>query len=125
MAAVLPLAPPQIRNRRVFIENPRTFAISISRQQFRELPFTVVLLGVLSNAPRLVFSERDAPQADVWQAEIDWRVLPYMRAREREWWSRVREIRTRVMRYHLDRVALAIGYTWPGNPPGHIEFADG
>lgn len=119
MVAVLqvPLAPAA---QRVFVENPRTFCISISRQAMRELPFSFVLLPVLSCAPVLVFDDRRQGLAVVEQRRIDELVKPLMRARDGKL---IREMKATVRRAHLTRVALAIGYTWPGNPPGYIEFA--
>lgn len=116
-------APGSQRFRR--IEDPRTFLISLSRQQWRALPLAFVVYPTL-DGPILVFPDRriDAAerlQLDVLQLFEQWKSA-YSSDRERM--QRMRTSLTwRIRRKHLARVSLACGYTWPGNPPGYIEFA--
>jgi hypothetical protein len=119
MAAVLPLSPPQPRNRRVFIENPRTFLIHLSRHAWRRLPLANVVRPTL-DGPILVFSGARAARAEELQGRLDDLHVRYKRAFD----PQARKVLLlRIRKVHLARVALACGYTWPGNPPGHIEFA--
>ena len=98
--------------------DPRTCTVPISRAQWLALPFRFILIPVL-DGPVLVFSTEDQPRASVYNAELDqWR----------EAWPRARrEARPRIARAvrkaHSWRVHHALGYTYPGNPPGFIEFA--
>jgi hypothetical protein len=101
-----------------WVEDPRTFCVRVSRRHFRELPLRFILIPTL-DAPRLVFSDRDAPQAEVLKARIEeYRSAFFRASREGQ-----RRLAIAVRKPHLTRVALAVGYSWPGNPPGYIEFA--
>jgi hypothetical protein len=100
--------------------DPRTFTVPISRAQFRALQFRFILIPVL-DGPVLVFSPEDQPQASVYNAELDlWREA-WPRAKRNA--QTARRIARAVRKAHGWRVSHALGYTYPGNPPGHIEFA--
>lgn len=102
------------------LENPRTFLVRVSRRQFRELSLRFVLVPTL-DGPRLVFPPgADQALATVLDAELDtWREAR-TKTRNPE---KLKRIARAARDAHLRRVELAIGYTWPGNPPGHIAFA--
>lgn len=121
MAAVMELHPTSSR-RYVSLENPRTFVVALSRRQWRDLPFDDIVRFTL-DGPVLVFNERAAAAAVDKQLEIDelhaqWKQLIKFEP------LRLPPIAARIHKLHGQRVALACGYTWPGNPPGHIEFAE-
>lgn len=124
MAAVLELAP-RSSTRYVSLENPRTFLVSLTRQQWRALPLNFVVYPTL-DGPVLVFPEHRVDRAEYLQLEVlqlfeQWKSafsadpLQMHRMRKALAW--------RMRCKYLERVSLACGYTWPGNPPGHIEFA--
>jgi hypothetical protein len=99
--------------------DPRT-CMPISRAEFRALPFRFILIPVL-DGPVLVFPEEHQPHASVYNAELDqWREA-WPRARRKA--ESARRIVRAVRKAHIWRVNHAVGYTYPGNPPGHIEFA--
>lgn len=99
-------------------EDPRTFLVTVSRKQFRELPLRCVLIPTLGS-PVLVFEPRRQARAACLASQIEHQAGLYRRAFE----PRKRAALASYMRrLHLQRVGLAIGYTWPGNPPGYIEF---
>jgi hypothetical protein len=100
--------------------DPRTLLTQITRAQFAALPLRFIVTPVL-NGPTLVFSEKDQGRAEVFSSDIDLTRELLPRSRNREVIKRL----SRAARVaHEKRVAMAVGYTWPGNPPGHIEFAD-
>ena|ERR1700731_5214300 len=100
--------------------DPRTFTVPISRAQFRALQFRFILIPVL-DGPVLVFSNEHQPRASVYSAELDqWREAWPRAKRNRD--AR-RRISRAVRKAHDWCVSHAVGYTYPGNPPGHIEFA--
>ena len=98
----------------------RTFTVPITRAQFRALSLEFILTPVL-DGPVLVFSTEDQPRASVCNAELDqWREAWPHAKRNRE---SARRIERAVRTAHAWRVRHALGYTYPGNPPGYIEFA--
>jgi hypothetical protein len=100
--------------------DPRTGTVPISRAQWRALSLEFILTPVL-DGPVLVFSTELQPQASVYNAEIDqWREAWPLARRNPE---SARRIEHAVRKAHAWRVRAALGYTYPGNPPGHIEFA--
>jgi len=100
-------------------ENPRTFLLSLSRDAWRRLPLANVVTPTL-DGPALVFSGRRAARAEELQGRLEQLHAQYRRAFD----SKARKVLAlRIRKVHLARVSLACGYTWPGNPPGHIEFA--
>jgi hypothetical protein len=127
--------------RRVFLEDPRTFYVSISRAQWRDLPYGTVIdtahdggPAVWLDGPALVFPERRQLRVVELQGILARAVTRYEQALARAISSKsLRDEVTRkaladqqryVRRCHVALVNLAIGYTWPGNPPGYIEFSD-
>lgn len=100
--------------------DPRTLTTKITRDQFAAVPLRFVLTPVL-NGPQLVFRAQDQGHAEVLSAELDvWREqLPRSRNRDV-----IKRVSWAARQAHKKRVALAVGYTWPENPPGYIEFAD-
>lgn len=119
--AVIPSAPlDTAKPRRRLIENPKTFYVALSRAQWRELPFAAFADAGWIGQPSLVFDELDELTAMRLQLDIE----RLAAKRRRAWKPEMRRYLAMLMRRkHLARVALAVGYTWPGNPPGHIEFA--
>jgi len=100
--------------------DPRTILTKITRAQFASIPLRFIVTPVL-DGPTLVFSEKDQGRAEVFSADIDVTRELLPRSRNREVIKRL----SRAARVaHEKRVAMALGYTWPDNPPGHIEFAD-
>lgn len=100
--------------------DPRTITTRITRAQFASIPLRFVLTPVL-DGPVLAFHIEDRGHAEVLSAELDvWReLLPRSRSQEvikRTSWA--------ARHAHKQLVALAVGYTWPGNPPGYIQFSD-
>ena len=105
-------------SRRRLIENPKTFLVAISRAQWRGLPLEFITGPGTLGQPHLVFD--DELVAVALQLDID----RLHAKRTRSWKGDERRyLAMLIRRKHLARVALAVGYTWPGNPPGHIEFA--
>lgn len=98
----------------------RTYFFHVTRQQFREVPLRNVLIPTL-DGPVLVFEERHQPRAAVLAAQIQDQGALYRRAFDP---FKRRSFANYIRRLHLRRVSLAVGYTWPGNPPGYIEFAE-
>jgi hypothetical protein len=106
------------RPRRLLLENPRTFLISLTRDAWRRLPLANVVRPTL-DGPVLVFT--NTQRAQELQGRIDELHVRYRRAFD----VKTRKVLAlRIRKAHLARVSLACGYTWPGNPPGHIEFAE-
>jgi len=97
----------------------RTFYCRITRQQFRELPLRWIATHSL-DGPALSFAPDDQAPAAVAAARIE---------ELAGWLRKTREVQKRIglaraiREQHLILVELARGYTWPGNPPGFIEFA--
>ena len=104
----------------VWSVDPRTLLCHVTRQQFREVPLRFVLIPSL-DAPVLVFEEHTHPRAAVLEAQIHDQGIRYRKA-----WDpfKRRSVGSYIRRLHIRRVSLAVGYTWPGNPPGYIEFAE-
>lgn len=122
MAAVLPLPIPEpVPRRRISIENPRTFLIALSRRQWCELPHELITRETfVLDGPLLVFAENDLPRVAELEGNIEFAHALYRRAYD----GAIRAHQANVVRKkHIELVNLALGYTWPGNPPGHIEFA--
>lgn len=142
MAAQLeisPGAPPS--SRRVSIEDPRTFYVRISRQQWCDIPFgELVDVGadggpaVWLDGPSLVFPERRQLVAIERELRLQRAVERYRHARSRavassafgdvETRKTLAGLQSYIRRCHVSIVNLAVGYTWPRNPPGYIEFAE-
>jgi hypothetical protein len=100
--------------------DPRTCHVPITRAQWLAIPFRFILIPVL-DGPVLVFSTEDQPRASVYNAELDqWREA-WPRAKRNP--QAARRIARAVRKAHMWRVNHALGYTYPGNPPGYIEFA--
>ena len=98
----------------------RTLTVSISRAQWRALPLRFILTPVL-DGPVLVFSTEDQPRASVYNAELDqWREAWPRASRNRD---AARRIARAARKANAWRVTHALGYTYPGNRPGYIEFA--
>jgi hypothetical protein len=106
------------------LENPRTFLTPIARSDWRRMPLEFVVLPTL-DAPVLVFADKHSARAEYLQADIQKMDQRRRRKRATQDFRAAAAIANQIRRAHLRRVSLAIGYTWPGNPPGHIEFADG
>jgi hypothetical protein len=101
------------------IENPRTFLISLSREDWRALRLDHVC-HVTIDGPVLVFPDEHATAATVHLAWIAEHFLRFQSAHSIP--DRKKFVRF-IRDSHSARVTLACGYTWPGNPPGHICFA--
>lgn len=97
----------------------RTYLVPVTRQQFRELPLRNVLIPAL-DAPALRFEDRHAGRAACLASQIEHQGGLYRRTADP---FKRRSLANYIRRLHLRRVSLAVGYTWPGNPPGWIEFA--
>jgi hypothetical protein len=124
-------------------EDPRTFVLPLTRQAFRDLPLEhMICLPCPSlDRPVLVFDERHRADANYWRAELEDPERKSLRTQYQKAKANVqraqgdaaqlqkamgplKRIIREVRKFHARRVRLAIGYTWPGNPPGWIEFAD-
>jgi hypothetical protein len=122
MAANLLSSALQVRSQRVFLENPRTFAVSLSRESWRRLPLEhLVSITPTLNGPWLVFDDEKVGIAACAQERLRWLMQRYQRTYDVK--KRIALAR-RIRKGRSFLVALAVGYTWPGNPPGWIEFAD-
>lgn len=141
MGAALQESPRPLGARRVFIENPRTFLVAISRAQWRDMAYGAIAdvapdggPAVWLDGPVLVFPSRRQLRAIELQNILARAVARYHAALHRsiaknelatvEARQLLQDLQKYVRRCHVALVNLAIGYTWPGNPPGHIEFAD-
>lgn len=124
MSAVLELRPDS-STRYVSLENPRTFTIAITRQQWRDLPFELITGETcVLDGPILKFAERDLLLLEDRESALDLHLKMYRRALRTGVSTAIAHGADQIRRAHIAIVNLAIGYTWPGNPPGHIEFAE-
>lgn len=99
--------------------DPRTHLVRITRQELGAIPMRFILWPVL-DGPVLVFAPADMPEAELAQ---EW-ITGFRESVSRTVRAEKRKRLFRAARdWHLTRVQLARGYTWPGNPPGWIEFA--
>lgn len=97
----------------------RTYLQPVTRRAFRELPLRAILIPTL-DAPALRFEERHAGRAACLAAQIEHQGALYRRTADP---FKRRSLASYIRRLHIRRVSIAVGYTWPGNPPGWIEFA--
>lgn len=103
--------------------DPRTFYVRISREELRLIPINRVLIPTL-DGPVLVFRGTNQQWAELLKDDLN-SIADLMRARGRSMPPKQRHgILARARRLHVQRVDLAVGYTWPRNPPGYIEFAE-
>lgn len=102
-----------------WLEDLRTFFVPISRKRLRELPMRFVVIFAL-DAPLLVFECRDLGRVQQLQ---EWIKRDFQLRRRAYDVERKKYFARKIRDNWLCLVALAIGYTWPGNPPGWIEFA--
>jgi hypothetical protein len=104
----------------------RVFARSVSREDFRNLPFFKILIPTLGE-PRLHFSGAAAAWASGWDTELDELRESYTEAEKflarahdpaalQSARRRLIGITQKVHRLHLRRVALADGFSWPELP---------
>lgn len=100
------------------IPNGRTYLLRISRRDFEELPLRFVLIPAL-DGPRLVFNRCEQGRAAVLEARIAEFAEVFPRTRDGK--KRARLARA-VRDLHRNLVEIAVGYSWPGNPPGYIKF---
>lgn len=122
------------RSRRVFYENPLTFTVSLSRQQWRDMRFARLIDPLdWPHEPRLVFADAQYLSSLELRGDFEYAAEQYRAALQRAVADRKMDVAAKsklqhlqnfVRRRHVALVNLAIGYTWPGNPPGWIEFAE-
>ncbi len=86
--------------------------------------------AVYVDGPVMVFSELRQRRALELKKFLDRaiddyrRVLAKLVTGDEDARKKIGGLQHHVRRCHIALVNLAIGYTWPRNPPGHIEFAE-
>ena len=102
--------------------DPRTFTFAISREDWRRLSLERALIHTL-DGPRLVFRGENQQWAELHKDDLNRLAEQLRKAGRRIPKQRRQGMLARARRLHVQRVDLAVGYTWPKNPPGWIEFA--
>jgi hypothetical protein len=101
--------------------DPRTYYVALSREDWRHWPMTRILTHTL-DGPRLVFRGTNQHWAELLKDDIA--AIADLVAHTHLAEKRRRGVIARARRLHIQMVELAVGYTWPRNPPGWVEFAN-
>lgn len=101
--------------------DPRTYYVSLSREDWRRFPLSRVLIHTL-DGPRLVHRGENQKWAELIKDDIAQIAEQLAHAGPQFPLHRRKGMLARARRLHIQAVDLAVGYTWPRNPPGWIEF---
>jgi hypothetical protein len=94
----------------------------LTREDWRRLPLSRVLTHTL-NAPRLVFRGEGQQWAELLKDDIAEIAEQLSHAGPSFPLQKRKGLLARARRLHIERVDLAVGYAWPGDPPGWTEFS--
>jgi hypothetical protein len=94
----------------------------LSREDWRRLPLSRVLTHTL-NAPRLVFRGTNQQFAELIKDDLAEIAEQLAHAGPSFPLARRKGLLARARKLHIQRVALAVGYTWPHAFPGYTDFA--
>ena len=95
---------------------------ALTREDWRRLPLARVLTHTL-NTPRLVFRGAGEQWAELLKDDIAEIAEQLAHAGPAFPLHRRKGMLARARRLHIERVDLAVGYTWPRHP-GYIGFSD-
>jgi hypothetical protein len=102
--------------------DPRTWWLALSREDWRRFPLSRVLTHTL-DGPALVFRGTNQHWAELLKDDLSEIAEQLRHAGPGMPLHRRKGMLARARRLHVQRVDLAVGYTWPRNPPGWIEFS--